>query len=434
MSFALDLYQNEYLPEGAREMHAVLKVTSSAGGVAATASLNRVEKAEKAVVLVVDTSGSMSGRKIRAAQRAAAAAIGLLPDGTRFGLVAGCQEARCVYPLDGDGLVRADAVTRAEGADATRRLRVGNGTAMSTWIDRARQLLEPLPDAIRLAYLVTDGQNVGEAPELLDAAVDRAAGVFQCDARGVGDDWDVGELRKLSSALLGEVDIIKGPEDMEADFTAFLDRAAGKTIGDVRLRVWSPVASSLRFLRQIHPSIDDLGGAVPVDAQTCEYRTGAWAGDEGREYHLCVDVPPGPVGGEKLASRLGLVVGGTVAAEALVRAVWTDDEARSTRINREVARCTGQAELASSIQEGLHAREQGDTATATLKLGQAHQLATAGGNDATLRLLGNVVDVDAATGTVRLKREVPRVAVMELDTGSTKTIRVHRPSGEGKPG
>jgi len=384
---------------------------------------------------VVDTSGSISGRKIRAAQRAAAAAIRLLPDGTRFGLVAGCHQARCVYPVNGDGLVRADEVTRTEGADATRRLRVGNGTAISTWIDKARQLLEPLPDAIRLAYLVTDGQNVGEAHELLGAAVARAAGVFQCDARGVGDDWDVSELRKLSSALLGEVDIIKGPEDMEADFTAFLDRAVGKSIGDVRLRVWSPFGSHLRFLRQIHPSIDDLGtGALPVDVQTCEYRTGAWSGNESREYHLCVDVPPGPVGGEKLAGRLGLVVGGAVATESLVRAVWTDDEARSTRINREVARCTGQAELASSIQEGLHAREQGDTATATLKLGQAHQLATAGGNEATLRLLGNVVDVDAATGTVRLKRDVPRVAVMELDTGSTKTIRVHRPSSEGVPG
>ena len=425
MSFSLDTYQNEYLPDGAGEMHAVIKVTSSGGEAASSAP------AGKAVVLVVDTSASMTGSKLRAAKTAAAAAIELIPDGTRFALVAGYCEARCVYPSGGEGLVVADARSRAESVDATRRLRIGSGTAISTWIDKARQLLEPHADAIRLAYLVTDGQNVGEGPELLDAAVARAAGVFQCDTRGVGGDWAVSELRKISSALLGEVDIIKSPDEMESDFKAFLDRAIGKSIGDVRLRLWSPKGSSLRFLRQTHPSIDDLsGGAVPVDPQTNEYLTGAWAGDESREYHICVDVPPGRVGDEKLASRITLVASGAAAAEGLVRAVWTDDEARSTKLNREVAHCTGQAELATTIQEGLQARSDGDTATATLKFSRAADLATAAGNDATLKLLSNVVDVDASTGTVRLKRDVAQVAVMELDTRSTRTTRVHR-NGSG---
>ena len=427
MSFSLETYQNEYLAAGAGEMHAVLKVTSS-GGRAVPA------RVDKAVVLVVDTSGSMAGSKIRAAQCAAAAAIELIPDGTRFALISGFDQARSVYPVD-DGLVLADDVTRAKGVKATRRLKVEGGTAISTWIERTRQLLEPHRGAIRLAYLVTDGQNVGEQPEVLEAAIARAAGVFQCDTRGVGDDWSVSELRTISSALLGEVDIIKSPEDMESDFTAFLDRAIGKSIGDVRLRVWSPQGSRLRFLRQIHPNIEDLtGSAVAVDAQTSEYLTGAWAGEESREYHLCVDVPPGPVGGEKLAGRITVLAGGSDVAGGLVRAVWTDDEARSTRINREVALCTGQADLATSIQEGLQAHEQGDAATATMKLGQAHHMAAAAGNAATVRLLGNIVDVDAATGTVRLKREVPRDVVMELDIGSTRTIRVNKASDEKVPG
>jgi hypothetical protein len=37
---------------------------------------------------------------------------------------------------------------------------------------------------------------------------------------------------------------------------------------------------------------------------------------------------------------------------------------------------------------------------------------------------------DAATGTVRLKREVEKVDVMALDTRSTKTVRV-RPAAGG---
>ncbi len=112
-------------------------------------------------------------------------------------------------------------------------------------------------------------------------------------------------------------------------------------------------------------------------------------------------------------------------SQGLIKAAWTGDQALSTRINREVAHYTGQAELADAIQEGLEARKAGDEATATFKLGRAVQLASESGNDGTMRLLHAVVDVDdAATGTVRLKREVADADEMALDTRSTKTVRV----------
>jgi hypothetical protein len=96
-------------------------------------------------------------------------------------------------------------------------------------------------------------------------------------------------------------------------------------------------------------------------------------------------------------------------------------------MNPEVAHYTGQAELAGAIQEGLEARRAGDEATATVKLGRAVKLAAEGGNDATLKLLGRVVEVDdPATGTVRLRRQVDDLDEMSLDTRSTKTVRVQR--------
>ena len=88
-------------------------------------------------------------------------------------------------------------------------------------------------------------------------------------------------------------------------------------------------------------------------------------GRESRDYHICVDVTPGGSGDEMLAARVSVVEGDTVHAQCLVRAVWTDDTALSTRINRQVAHYTGQAELAEAIQAGLAAREApaaGDTA------------------------------------------------------------------------
>lgn len=420
MSFSASTYQNEYLHAGATEVHAVVTVT-------AEGEEARGPAPEKAVVLIIDTSGSMAQpqAKIIAARQAAAASIQELPDGTWFGVVGGSHQAAWVYPTGGD-LVQASEQTRSEAVTAVRGLEAEGGTAISTWLDLARPAFEAHPGAIRLAYLLTDGRNESESRAHLEQALARAAGVFQCDARGVGANWEVAELRLVTSALLGEVDIIADPDEMDDDFRAFLERAIGKTVADVRLRLWTPQGSTLRFVRQVAPTLEDLTTkAAPVNPLTSDFPTGAWGGAESRDYHVCVDVPPGGVGDEKLAARVSLVVDDQPVSQALVKAIWTDDEALSARISPQVAHYTGQAELAEAIHDGLEARKEGDVDTATVKLGRAVQIAHESGNESTVRLLQRVVDVDdPATGTVRLKRNVDAVDEMALDTRSTRTVRV----------
>jgi hypothetical protein len=126
-----------------------------------------------------------------------------------------------------------------------------------------------------------------------------------------------------------------------------------------------------------------------------------------------------------LAARISLVAGTEILGQNLIRAIWTDDEALSTKINARVAHYTGQAELADAIQEGLEARKQGDEETATAKLGRAVALAHQSGNEDTAKLLAKVVDVvDVESGTVRLKKKVEDADEMALDTRSTKTVRL----------
>jgi hypothetical protein len=433
MTFTVSTYQNEYVPAGASEVHAVVTVTAGAKPTMAATT-------DKAVVLIVDTSGSMSspGSKIRAARRATATAVDLIPDGTWFAVIAGSHRAWCVYPPAPAGqwpqLARADARTRAEAADVSRQLPATGGTAISTWLELARAMFETHPGAIRLAYLLTDGKNESEPRSKLETALARATGVFQCDARGVGVDWNVEELRLITSTLLGHVELISEPDLMDDDFRDFLERAIGKNVADVRLRLWAPQGSKLRFLRQVAPTIADLTSKVTtVNALTGDFPTGSWAPGESRDYHVCIEVPPGDVGDEKLAGRISLVVDGQPQSQSLVRALWTEDTALSTRINPHVAHYSGQKELADAIQQGLEARKQGDEATATVRLGRAVQLAHRSGNEATVRLLEKVVDVDdPATGTVRLRRAVDTLDEMALDTRSTRTVRVtaRPPAGE----
>ena len=132
-----------------------------------------------------------------------------------------------------------------------------------------------------------------------------------------------------------------------------------------------------------------------------------------------------------LAARVSLILatasGPLTLGQGLVKAIWTDEEALSTRINRHVAHYTGQAELAQAIQDGLDARKAGDDHSAAVKLGRAVALAHESGNQDTASLLAKVVDVlDPVTGTVRLKPRVVDADEMALDTRSSKTVRVKK--------
>ncbi|MFI9646077.1 VWA domain-containing protein [Streptomyces sp. NPDC052040] len=435
--FSVDVYQNEYLPEGGREVNAIVTVSATGGGTsgsAASGSYAAGRAPGAAVAIMVDCSGSMDypSAKMRNAREATAAAIDTLRDGTHFAVIGGTHVAEEVYP-GGGRLAVAGPTTRDQAKQALRRLRAGGGTAIGTWLRLAEQLLSAADVSIRHGILLTDGRNEHESPEALKATLDACAGRFTCDARGVGTDWEVKEITQIASALLGTADIVADPSGLAADFTRMMETAMGKEVADVSLRLWTPVGTEIRFVKQVAPAVEDLTGRrTEAGPRAGDYPTGSW-GDESRDYHVCVRVPAAHLGQEMLAARVSLVIprgdGSTesLGAQGLVRAVWTDDMAASTSINPQVAHYTGQAELAQAIQQGIELRKAGDIDGATAKLGRAVQLAGASGNADTAKLLAKVVDVvDAATGTVRLKAKVAEADEMTLETRSTKTVRVKK--------
>ncbi|MFI0817995.1 VWA domain-containing protein [Streptomyces sp. NPDC021098] len=459
--FSVDVYQNEYLPEGGREVNAVVTVTSTGGGttggmplpapVAAPGQYARGGDArdrdargqgapgggaaDAAVAIMVDCSGSMDypPTKMRHARDATAAAIDTVRDGVAFAVIAGTHKAVEVFPGNGR-LATADPVTRAEAKDALRGLKPAGGTAIGTWLRLADRLLGATDVSIRHGILLTDGRNEHEKPEELRAALDACAGRFTCDARGVGTDWEVKEVTEIASALLGTADIVANPAELSADFTRMMATAMRKEVADVHLRLWTPAGAEVVFVKQVAPTVEDLTGRrTGTGPRSGDYPTGSW-GDESRDYHVCLRVPAAEIGQEMLAARVSLVLPQpegqsppTPLSQGLVRAVWTADMTASTSMNPQVAHYTGQAELAQVIQQGMDARKSGDVEGATAKLGRAVQLADASGNRGTAKLLAKVVDVvDAATGTVRLKAKVAEADEMTLETRSTKTVRVKK--------
>ncbi|MEU6573919.1 VWA domain-containing protein [Streptomyces sp. NPDC046805] len=437
--FSVDVYQNEYLPEGGREVNAIVTVTATGGGtvgsaVAAPHLYSPGQSPSAAVAIMLDCSGSMDypPTKMRGARDATAAAVDTLRDGVHFAVIGGTHVATEVYP-GGGRLAVADATTRDQAKQALRRLGAGGGTAVGTWLRLADRLLSSADVAIRHGILLTDGRNEHESPQELRAALDACAGRFTCDARGVGTDWEVKEVTGIASALLGTADIVADPAGLAADFTRMMETAMGKEVADVALRLWTPVGTTVRFVKQVAPTVEELTERrTEAGPRAGDYPIGSW-GDESRDYHVCVEVPAAGIGQEMLAARVSLVVpqpdgsARNLGAQGLVRAVWTDDMTASTSINPQVAHYTGQAELAHVIQQGLDLRKAGDLDGATAKLGRAVQLAGASGNADTAKLLAKVVDVvDTATGTVRLKAKVAEADEMTLETRSTKTVRVKK--------
>ncbi|QIS17588.1 vWA domain-containing protein [Nocardia terpenica] len=412
--------QNQFLAEGADTVDAVVTVETADDFAVAAPPPERLE------IIIIDCSGSMgAGDRFPGARRATLAALDELPDGTLFAIVQGTAEAQVVFPRRG-ALQRAGHESRTAARNALDKLRPYGGTAMGTWLGLARQIAQQHPQAMAHAILLTDGKNEHEKPEQLAAEIAQSQGIFTCDCRGVGTDYVVAELRSIASALHGSVDVVKEGAQLAADFQAMMRTSLAKTIPELTLRVWTPAGATVRFVKQVAPTIEDLTDRrVETGPQMGEYPLGAW-GAEDRDYHVQIRVEPAAAGREKLAARVSVVAAGEVVGQGLVKAVWTTDTELSARISRRVAHYTGQAELAQVVQDGLAARKQGDIDTATAKLQRAVELAAASGNEGTAKLLRNVVEVDERTGTVRLRRGVDAFDEMALDARSTKTARVRK--------
>jgi hypothetical protein len=425
MTFHLDVDQNQFLPEAGDEVHAIVSVTNDApsggGG------------GEAVEIILLDCSGSMGTppTKLEAARRAVGAALDSIRDGVMFAIVRGSHAAELIYPPPGsfpDNLAPAGPPTRQEAKASVAYLEASGGTAIGQWLLQARDLFERRPDAIHHAILLTDGKNESEEDADFEAAVELCRGRFQCDCRGVGTGFVVAELRKVSTALLGTLEMVAEPADLEADFRAMTDAAMGLAVNDVALRVWIPQGAQLVFFKQVWPDQVDLTShGAPVQPLTTEFGAGAW-GSGTRDYHLCVRVPRRPVGDPAMrAALVTLTIDGDPVCKANVLAEWTDDLARSTRINRRVALYTGQEELAEVVQEGLDALRAGDDATATTRLARAVVLAEETGNSAMSDRLGRITEGDPERGTFRLRPHIQDADAMKLDTQSTKTVRVKKP-------
>ena len=425
MDFQIDAFFNPHLAPGARRIDAVFSVK-------ALAQAQEASLLGKAVCLIIDHSGSMSGEKILAAKLAARRGLDLLPEDAWFSVVIFDDQAQALVPMGPATRERKAAAHRA-----IQNIEANGGTRMSSALRVAKEQFQSAQGRAKAAYLLTDGENDTNDSRPLGAAIDDCSGVFQCDCRGLGAQWRPDDLRRIAGGLGGMAEACVESERLEADFMSFLGRAMGRVASDIRLRVWTPKVAKTVGVKQMSPEILDLfGKSRRIDEKTVEFPLGAW-GAEQRDYHVAIELPPGSAGDEMMACRASLVLldNGVekVFSAPNVVAVWTNDASLTTRIHAQVAHYTGQEELANAIAEGLGALAASRADEATRQLGRAAKIAHASGNEEATARLRKVVDiVDAPAGTVRIRAGFTQGDALELDIGGTRTVR-RRPASEAAP-
>jgi hypothetical protein len=354
---------------------------------------------------------------------AARTAVERLPEGTLFTIIAFNSEAHVLVPLQ-----RATPQAKQMASHQIQQLPAGGSTYMSKALLAARTEFLKAPHAIACARLLTDGENNNDdTKKWLKGAIAQCQGVFQCDARGVDTDWSPDDLKLIANSLNGNADAVTDPSKLVEDFQNFLANAFAKNLSSATLRLWSPKTSKLVLVKQVSPEINDLMPQIKrIDDKVIEVPLGSWA-TEKRDYQIAFELDPNSEGEEVLACRPKLVYqqGGQtveVAGQNIV-ATWSSDEAKTTRMNKEVAHYNGQGELQEAIELGMKAKAANDIDAATRLLGKAARLASQSGNEEVTRRLEKVVQIDdAATETVRLKR-TDKAADLELEMGATRTVR-----------
>jgi len=420
MNFKIENFYNPHLSVGASRLDSIISVTATATD-GETVTQNNIKKA---IIFVVDTSGSMDGdSKIQTAKLAVRKSIDLLDANSLFAVISFSNYAEVIVPL------RLATEENKEIAHyEVKRLVAGGGTQMSRAILEVLDMITGLDDTMIHVQFVTDGQNNINDHKLLEKALEQSEGKFQCDCWGIGTDWEPKELKNIANTLLGTADAVPNPDCLEKNFGIALAKAMAKDIGDVRLRIQTPKSVKIVTVKQVSPEIVDLSKLVKrVDDKNIDIPLGAW-GTENREYQIAFELVPQSEGEEMMAGRPKVVYtknGQEVVIDGeRIVAAWSTDISRTSRINEQVAHYTGQEELAQSIKDGLEAKARGDIDSATVLLGKAAKIAVQSGNEEVTARLKKVVDiVDAEVGTVRLKSNAGKAADLELDMGGTMTIR-----------
>jgi Ca-activated chloride channel homolog len=311
-SVALDVRMSKpaVLARGPQTAHLYVGLTGAPAGPRGRAPVN--------VAIVLDQSGSMSGRKIEEAKRAAVMAIGRLGRDDTVSLIAYQSTVDVLVPAT--KLRDPGPVRRAIGS-----LQAGGSTALFGGVSKGAQELRKFPSENRVntLLLLSDGiANVGPSSpgELAQLGASLAREGIAVTTIGLGLDYNEDLMTRLALASDGNHFFVEEAADLERAFAAELGEALSAVAQGVEVHIRCP--------RGVRP-IRVLGRDAQVSGQDVWASFGQVYRDQTRYLVLEVELPAGRPGShhEVAQVELGyrdLLAGSQATATGRTRVAYTD--------------------------------------------------------------------------------------------------------------
>ena len=197
----------------------------------------------KELVLVLDVSGSMAGRKLEQAKGALRSFVGSLKAQDRFNVIPFATEPEPFFPAP----VELTPESRDAALARIERLRASGGTNLGDALAIALPAAGPGKSdghaRVPIVVVLSDGRpTVGETrtEDLLAAARERNGRGARVFVLGVGDDVDTQLLDGLAADGRGARDYVREAEDIEVKASALFAKLAHPVLTDLELVVEGP--------------------------------------------------------------------------------------------------------------------------------------------------------------------------------------------------
>lgn len=222
------------------------------------------EYSAKDIVFVLDTSGSMLGKKMDQAKKALQYCVANLGKADRFNIIPFSMEARPLH----SSLVTASKAKRQEATEYIDELRPRGGTAIFEALNTALKMKPKKSDGRPfMVVFMTDGEpTIGENadeinPEYIRKSIVKAAGTTRIFTLGIGSDVNTKLLNGIAVGTRAEQEYALEEENLEIKLSNFYDKIAYPVMSDCEL-----IFEGL-WVKEVYPrKLNDLfkGGTLNV--------------------------------------------------------------------------------------------------------------------------------------------------------------------------
>src|ERR1035437_1820749 len=177
----------------------------------------------KDVAFVLDTSGSMAGKKLEQAKKALLFCVENLNDGDRFELIRFSTEVEPLF----DKLVKATEPNRAKANDFIRDLKPIGGTAIDDALRKALALRPGQDDRPFVVIFLTDGRpTIGTTDEdqIVANVKKENEGRTRVFCFGIGTDVNTHLLDRITEDTRAVSQYVLPDEDLEVKVSSFFSR------------------------------------------------------------------------------------------------------------------------------------------------------------------------------------------------------------------